>query len=77
MAHLGVTLLQAATAVTQLRDTLVIKQLAPDRGALDQILVFGIGFIMLCLVAMVVTLIVAGDFGAVLVECVRVVGEGH
>jgi len=59
MAHPGVTLLQTATAVTQLRDTLVIKQLAPDRGALDQILVFGIGFIMLCLVAMVVTLIVA------------------
>jgi hypothetical protein len=33
---------------------LIIKQLPPDRGVLDQILVFSTAFIMLCLVAMVV-----------------------
>ena len=59
MAHLGVMLLQAPTAANRLRDTLVIKQLPPDRGALDQILVFSTAFIMLCLVAMVVMLVIA------------------
>lgn len=59
MAHLGVMLFQATTAVTGLRDTLIIKQLPPDRGVLDQILVFSTAFIMLCLVAMVVMLVVA------------------
>jgi len=52
-------LFQATTAVTGLRDTLIIKQLPPDRGVLDQILVFSTAFIMLCLVAMVVMLVVA------------------
>lgn len=57
MAHLGVVLLQ--TPLTRLGDTLVIKQLPPDRGVLDQILVFSTAFIMLCLVAMVVMLVIA------------------
>jgi methyl-accepting chemotaxis protein len=57
MAHLGVMLLQSA--VSRLGDTLVIKQLPPDRGVLDQILVFSTAFIMLCLVAMVVMLVIA------------------
>jgi len=59
MAHLGVMLLQTTTAASRLRDTLVIKQLPPDRGVLDQILVFSTAFIMLCLVAMVVMLVIA------------------
>lgn len=59
MAHLGGLLLQTTTAVTGLRDTLVIKQLPPQRGVLDQVLVFSTAFIMLCLVAMVVMLVVA------------------
>ncbi len=57
MAHLGVTLLQSTVA--RLGDTLVVKQLPPDRGVLDQILVFSTAFIMLCLVAMVVMLVIA------------------
>jgi uncharacterized protein YoxC len=56
MAHLGVPLLQS---VARLGDTLVIKQLPPERGVLDQILVFSTAFIMLCLVAMVVMLVIA------------------
>ena len=56
MAHLGVLLHQSAA---RLGDTLVIKQLPPNRGVLDQILVFSTAFIMLCLVAMVVMLVVA------------------
>ena len=57
MAHLGVMLLQST--VSRLGDTLIIKQLPPDRGVLDQILVFSTAFIMLCLVAMVVMLVIA------------------
>ena len=57
MAHLGAVLLQ--TSIARLGDTLVIKQLPPNRGVLDQILVFSTAFIMLCLVAMVVMLIIA------------------
>jgi methyl-accepting chemotaxis protein len=59
MAHLGVLLLQSTPPVARLGDTLVIKQLAPDRGVLDQILTFSTAFIMLCLVAMVVMLVIA------------------
>jgi len=56
MAHLGVMLLQSAA---RLGDTLVIKQLPPDRGTLDLIQVAATVFIMLCLVAIVAMLVAA------------------
>jgi hypothetical protein len=54
MAHLGVMLLQSTA---RLGDTLVIKQLPPDRGALDLIQVSATVFIMLCLIAIVAMLV--------------------
>jgi hypothetical protein len=60
MAHLGLTLLQATPgAVTRLRDTLVVQQLPPERGLLDDIQVLSTALIMLCLVAIVAMMVVA------------------